>query len=253
MGWNWIQSNSSMSASGVAPVTYADNVQSGTTLIVPVAVYQSATTAVKDGAGNPFIKIASVPYNNSAVSGEVSLWALNTPAGDVGTTPTITPTFSGSIQYMSMLVQEVAGLAAGSTAAQLADGTPGTAYGSSTNTDIGPPSYASTAPDEYLVYVYGDIGDGITVTPSSPYMADPDNVNSSRDQDCCLAYANSAGGTESGTWTQSGGSGAKDWGLILVAFNLAAAAPVLSDITGARQLWAVTEARQLWAVTGARN
>lgn len=222
MAWSVLQSASHTQTSGsnTSAVTYGSNVSSGTKLIVYIAASfasnAAAPASVKDGAGNAMTLLANV--SGSAHLCNTSIWAMDTPSGDVGIAPTITATWSSGTPVSSFLVQEVSGLLAGNTTAMI-DGTAGTTTGTSTGS-IGPPVYASTAANEYLAYVYGDDGGPLTWTVPSGYTGDAHGVNSNSSDDIQVAYKNSTGGTESGQYSISGSSA--QWGLILVAFQLPA-------------------------------
>jgi hypothetical protein len=228
MAWSWLQSciSPDSGAAGSCTATFTtQNLSSGSTLIAFVAVPSSAgalgtCSSVKDGAGNSFVKIGENSQGAAGGGVDGSIWALNTPAGDAGTKPAITATASDSACTPAVLVQEVSGIATGNTAGQLADGSMGwlggTAAGSS-----GPPSYGSSASSEYLVYFYVDDGFGTANTPpGSPWTADPDNRSGSTNSDVSVAYKNSTGTTETGTWTTP--AAGTDWGLGMIAFLLGA-------------------------------
>jgi hypothetical protein len=232
MAWGFIQSNSSTNntsgASSLA-VTYLSNVSSGTKLICAVQASGGGSTAistssVKDGAGNSFTKILSAANGGNLVAGEMSFWAIDTPAGDVGTTPQITANFSTPEFGCSMLVQEVSGLAVGNTLAAMIDGTGATLTGSS-GASTGSPAYSSTAINEYLVALYGDDGQStITWTAPAGYNTDPKSINSSGAGDIGVAYKNSTGGSETGSWGRTNST--SQWSAGLVAFQLAASVVV---------------------------
>ena len=172
MAWNHLQSASTAatsSSSNSATVTFTTaNLSSGSKMIIAIGWASGSTqtvSTVKDGAGNSFTRMAGAP-NSGGPSG-CDLWQLDTPAGDVGTKPTITVQFSGSGQA-SLLVQEVSGLATGTTTAAVLDGTAGTKTGSG-GSSTGSPTYSSSLSSEYLVTVYGDDGGPETLgTPSPP-------------------------------------------------------------------------------------
>src|SRR5580704_16424705 len=129
MAWSVLQSASTAATgnSGTQSATFTTaNLSSGTKLIAAVACSANGLTvsSVKDGAGNSFTSLATVSFNNAASNGQLSLWAIDTPAGDAGTKPTITATLTASTTETSLLIQEVSGLLAGNTAAML-DGTAG--------------------------------------------------------------------------------------------------------------------------------
>jgi hypothetical protein len=226
VAWSWLQSASGVSGSAATTlaVTYATaNLSSGTKLIAAVAVNAGVavtTSTVKDGAGNSFTKLATQSFNNANPPGELTLWAIDTPAGDVGTKPTITATFSTSA-IASLLIQEVSGLATGSTLAAMIDGTPGTNFGSN-GASTGSPTYSSTAANEYLVSVYGDDGGPETWTKPAALTADTASVNSNASGDIAIAYGNSTSGAEAGSWSLTGSAAL--WSTVLCAFKIAAAA-----------------------------
>ena len=85
---------------------------------------------------------------------------LTVPGTFDGTKPVITAT--GTYADMALIIQEVTGLATGTTLAAMVDGTPAVIGGGTSTTTTGLPAYTSTAASEYLIAVYGDDGDGIT-------------------------------------------------------------------------------------------
>src|SRR4249920_961861 len=132
MAWSVLQSKSFTNAgSGNVAVTFTTaNLSAGTKIVAWVAVSasspQTVVSSVKDGALNTWTQLAVASDNTNDA---LYLFALDTPAGDVGTKPTITATI-GSNFGASILVQEVSGLAAGNTSAML-DGTAGVNHGTS--------------------------------------------------------------------------------------------------------------------------
>lgn len=242
MSWARLQSASgNNSGSTTVQAAFGSNVSSGSTLIAAVCGrnFGGNTSSVKDGAGNSFVAIANTVLDGNFGNEDLSLWALNTPAGDVGTKPAITATGGGSgFQNISVLIQEVSGIVSSATAAGFTDGSARTTSGSSTG-PAGPPAYASTSTNEYLVYVYGGSGNnGYTGTPSG-YTADTNGVTGSNNCAVEIAYRNSAGGTESGQYTD--GSGA--WGEILVALKLAPA-----QLVQPMEVWRTGTPTTQWAV-----
>jgi hypothetical protein len=223
VAWSVLQSNSAINAgSGNAAVTFTTaNLSAGTKIIVWVEVSastspQTAVTAVKDGALNAWTQLR-VASNNS--SGAIFLFALDTPAGDVGTKPTITATINANFGA-AILVQEVSGLLAGNTSAML-DGTPGIATGTTSPATTG--ALTTAAASEFLTAGYGDPGDSITVTTPGGWTADGKNVGPSTQQDLSVYYKNSTGAAESASLTLSG-TAVDGWNTILAAFKLAATA-----------------------------
>lgn len=217
MAWSVVQSVSHNDASGavtVAATFTTANLTSGTKLIAAVATDTGASptvSQVSDGTNN-FTKILEQAVGGSA--GTVSLWVLDTPSGDVGTKPTITAT-TNVTSASSILVQEVSGLVTGTTGS--VDGTAAGTSGSTTGS-IGPPTYATTASSEYLVYVYGDNGGPLTWTVPGGYTGDTNGINSSGNADIQIAWKNSTSGTETGQYSLSGT--ATGWGLIMAAFKI---------------------------------
>lgn len=228
MAWSRLQSkaNGAINASSVS-ATFTSNVSAGTKLIAWVIGDNNTSfsvSSVKDGAGNTFTSIASTGFSNSVLG---SCYAIDTPAGDVGTTPTITVTVSATVADVSVLIQEISGLAPGDAH----DGTPGTSTAVAA-ASVAQPAYTSSAANEYLATFFGDDGQGQTATVPSGYTADASNVTSSSADAICVGFKNSTGGAESGTWTFTGPIG--NDGFIVVAFKLAvssgqeALAPVVS-------------------------
>jgi hypothetical protein len=216
--WNRLQSKSAFAPSGssLASGVLPSNVASGTKIIVLVQADTTTTSTVKDAALNSWTKIASITGGNTA---ELSLWAFDTPAGDVGTAPTLTATFAGASTGCAILVQEVSGLLAGNTTAMV-DGTAGTENAVAGANTVSP-TYSSTASGEYLIACYGDDGNtgALTWTAPGTYTADANAINSNVDANVAISYKNSTGGSESGNYTQS--SNIDDKQQILVAFKLA--------------------------------
>lgn len=225
MGWARLQSAGANGAASSPAVTYGTNLSSTTLLVAVVTVYQDTTTAVKDAALNSFTKIQAEPLNGSTVTnGELSLWVLATPAGDVGAKPAITATCStANPAGWGMLIQEVSGLVA------TADGTAGVATG--TNGTVSP-SYTSGAASEYLVSVYGD-QQAVAGTPTlggSGWTTDTASQSSISNMACCLGYKNSTHAAETDGWTGSSGCGPQ--AAIMVAVQLAAFTPAKGLLIG---------------------
>jgi len=207
-GWSVVQSASNAAASGTPSVAFATkNLSSGTVLLAYVNIWHGSATAVSDGNGNSFTKL---PFSSAGSSTELTVWALATPAGDVGTKPTISVTSSAS-SYWAILIQEVSGIKTS------LDGTAGTAGGGTTAS----PSYSSTAINEYLVTVEAD-NQSATSTPTlnnpSGWTLDPANCGGNAFVTVNVAYKKSTGGAESDGWTGPG----SDTETAMVAFQLAA-------------------------------
>jgi len=236
MAWSVLQSAGG--ASDTAPsATYTGNVSSGTKLIAAVTCFDATTTAVKDGALNSFTKLASVLLNNSTAAGELSLWAIDTPAGDVGTKPVITPTLSAGT-VAGVVIQEVSGLLAGNTSAML-DGSAGTHFGSiASNGNVSCGTYSSAAANEYLVALYGDdeFSNNTAGTPTgtATYTLDSGSQQANGIENCSLAYGNSGNGSETATFAITGVTATSDVATILVAFQLAAGGAAPPPVQQAR-------------------
>lgn len=213
MGWSVVQSakkTATATAATTGAATFGTNLSFGTKIIMAVTVPFGTVTGVSDGTH------ALTLIGRKTATCDVSLWAMDTPAGDVGTQPTITATISGSTQS-SLVLQEVSGLLAGNTTA-MADGTLGSNSGTGNSGSTGSPSYTSTASNEYLVSAYGDDGGPLTWTKPSALTADTNSVNTNSYANSALAYGNSTNGTEAGSWALAGTSA--NWATLLVAFKL---------------------------------
>jgi hypothetical protein len=234
MGWSRVQSVASVTGFGSATATYTTNLTAGSKLIAVCGAQDSGftTTSVKDGAGNSFTKLAS--QGMGGTRGELSVWAIDTPSGDVGTKPVITMTASGGTNSV-VEIQEVTGLVVGNTTAML-DGTPGTSSGtlghsgSTTN-----PTYASTSAGEYLFTALG-VGGNVYGSPPVNLTGDPNNVldGSTGDVQVGIAYGNSTGGTESAVWVNPLSSTSDNYAEILLAFRPGSPslAVTAGDVTG---------------------
>ena len=122
MAWSVLQSAGQTITNLAA--TFTSNVSAGTKIIVALSTSApgASVTSVKDGASNSWTQIATVSEGSYCFG---ALYALDTPAGDVGTKPTITAVLSGGGSSSYLMVQEVSGLATGNTLAAMCDGTPG--------------------------------------------------------------------------------------------------------------------------------
>jgi len=218
MAWSVLQSASASTTS----VTFGSNLSSGTKLIAYCGsvTFQAipAPTAVKDGSNNAFTEVAVTTgtAGPSSFWPNLSVWVLDTPAGDVGTAPTITVTWSGSPANTAVLVQEVSGLAAGTGI----DGTAGLFGSGATSSSQSQPAYSSSASNEFLISA--GCWDGVNQSAAlSGYTLDANSIQPSGSEQLAVGYANSTGGAESGTWT--GVSNAGDVALIVLALPLPAA------------------------------
>ena len=230
MSWSVLQSAcSGPVAGGPASVasTYGSNLTSGSKLIaicgVNVGFASSAVpTAVKDANSNAFTQIAATPSTNlTTYNPSVSAWVLDTPSGDAGTKPAITATLPGGIDSAWILIHEVSGLAAGTTAS--VDGTPAAPNEQAAAASMPQPSYSSTAANELLYSLGAQAGWNATLAISG-YTLDSNSPQPGSSCQGQVAYANSTGGAESGTWTTSY-AGAEYTAFVVLAFKLAGAGP----------------------------
>lgn len=224
MAWSRLQSAHSAVGFGNATATFGSNLTAGSTMIA-VAITEGTgftTSGVADPSSNAFVKMAAQALGGTR--GEISLWALNTPAGDAGTAPGIKMTASGGTNSL-IFIQEVSGLATGATLAALMDGTPGGWSGSVNNNGTTTnPTYSSTAASEYLV----SAATGSTLSFSSGPAGMTQDANelaaSGGNFGVYFAYANSTNGAETAVWTRGAVGGADQAGTILGAFKLSSTA-----------------------------
>ena len=215
MGWSRLQSASNNTFGTSVAATFGTNVSAGSKIIAAVSgSWRLTPTSVKDGASNNLTLLgSSIPASNG---GSTWLYAMDTPAGDVGTKPVITATFSDS-DGQSIIVQEVSGLLAGNTSAML-DGSAAVIAGGTT-TSTGSPSYSSTAANEYLVCIYGNTDNAVTLVAGGGLTLDANNnTNFSY---ASIEYGNSTGGAETTGFT---GAGTAQWSILTAAFKLAVVA-----------------------------
>jgi hypothetical protein len=229
VAWSVKQSCGNTSGGGTTlAATFGIALTAGSKLIAYVSQDGNGTSgvvsSVKDGAGNSFNLMVDISGSADSFLEDVSVWELDTPAGDAGTTPTITVTVSVSAE-ITMIVEEVTGLQPGTTPAVVLD-LATTAAGTVNESNGAPstlpqPAYSSTVSSEFLVTVYGDNGNGNDITVPSGYTADTNNNGTGSNTNLCVGYKNSTGGAESGSWTITAGSGATGCCMVVVAFQLA--------------------------------
>ena len=223
MAWSVLQSvsGSNTGTNTSLTVTYTSNVSAGNKLIAFITISPGVLgtiTSVQDAALNSMTSCGAV---SGSTGGNVhtAIYAMDVPAGDVGTKPAIKVTYGVTADF-GMVLQEVSGLAVGNTTAAMLDGT-AAAVQETPSTSQAQPAYTSHAANEYLVSFLGDNGNSVTYALSG-YTLDAHNIQGSATTDAVVGYKNSTNAAESGTWTTSGtptGSG-----LIVVAFKLGAAA-----------------------------
>jgi hypothetical protein len=224
--WSVLQSAGKLGSGSSTAETYTSNVSAGTKLVAYFSAFGSSSftvTSVKDAAGNAMTQVG---FLYSATSGTgTGIFAMDTPAADVGAKPVITALISNG-SFGSIVIQEVSGLAVGNTLAAMIDGTAvTTAFAAGAS--HAQPAYSSTAANEWLVSYCGDQGGPQTMTQPTGYTLDAHAVNTNSSADCCPSYKNSTGGAESGTWTYSGSTIGSN--IMVVAFKLAAAAVAASS------------------------
>lgn len=211
MAWSVLQSNSATQATAATTfaVTYSNNLASGNILLAAVTVSGARTiSSVKDTAANSFTLIGTVNLNNSSTRGVLSLYAIATPSGDVGTKPTITATLSTSTDG-SIWIAEVSGIQI------TTDGSVGTGFGAA---GAASPTYSDTAANEFFLTIFGDDGGPETASVTGGWTVDSKSINGNSNANCVVAYGNSTGGTESNSWTSTGTT--TFCGALAVAFNL---------------------------------
>lgn len=217
MAWSHIQSatNGADGASSIAKAFTTANLTDGTKILAAVSAFAASTTSVHDGASNALVSMGAATVGNC----HLSLWAMDTPAGDVGIKPTITASAPGA-GAIGIVIQEIGGLLAGNTTAIL-DGTAAAATGTSSTPAT--PAYASAAAGEYLVSVYGDPETNTTTwtPPGSPWATDP-GQNGTFITSVGISYKDSTGGTESDGYTINN---SESWAILMVAFQLASTNP----------------------------
>ena len=116
MAWGWVQSAGGANGNAgtsTLTVTFATaNVTSGNKIIAAIS-YTTITrtiTSVQDAALNSLTQVGFL--SSSANSIVTALYAMDVPAGDVGTKPAIKLTLSAGSES-SMVIQEISGLATG--------------------------------------------------------------------------------------------------------------------------------------------
>lgn len=222
VSWKVLQSASSNGASlSGLTATFPNGMTSGSKMLAFIMKDGAGVniTSVTDSSSNNFHSILAYTFVNPIAT--LNIYVLDTPAGDVGTAETITIGTTGGTANLSMLIQEVTGLATGSTATACLDGTAGEQI--STTSPTGTPSYTSSAVGEYLVAFLGDFGNSPADTytfSGLPWALDSHSINSSTVANNLVEYKPSTGGTESNGWTFTGGS-APAAGQVVVAFKLA--------------------------------
>ena len=245
--WKVLQSISVLGYGGQT-ATLSNNLSAGTKLIV--AYYANTAgylTGISDGNGHAFTRLAVIVGGGGAGPSETSLWELDTPSADVGTKPTITATMSAGTNS-NMIVQEVAGLAPGTTASL--DGSAGTisdsfTYYNGSIQSFTSPTYSSTAAGEYLVSIQGFDYGAVIEAPATGTL-DPSSTLSGT-EGVALAYKASTGGAENFPFQYTVLPGSETGGQIVVAFkvnpivyNAAGSTAVVGSAGGSTNSFALT-------------
>jgi hypothetical protein len=244
MAWSVLQSNLGALDPGVISQTYLNNVVSGSKLIAYITCgggNNPEVTAIKDGALNAMTKLVSVFNNADQASGELSIWAMDTPSGDVGTKPTLTATATGGNQSYSLVIQEVSGLLAGNTTAMLDGGAFVTKTGTiAANGSLTANPYSSTVANEFLVFVGADSEASIITwgvpTGSTTYTRDAHAGNASNIFNCVPCYGNSTNGAETASSALTGVTATSAYATAMGAFKLPGSAPVTQSPLGKQDL-----------------
>jgi hypothetical protein len=234
--WSVLQSAGNNASSGTTiTLSFPGNCTAGTKLICLTCNGGSGTIACHDSHANNLTSLATVNLNNTAGSGTLTLFALDTPAADAGTAAAITVTRTSG-NFVALIIQEVSGLLTGNTSAML-DGTAATSFGSRSSGSQACGSYSSTASGEYLFAGYGDnenasmtIG---TPTGSTTYTRESHSQQANANFASVAGYGSSTGGAETASFTVSGSSASPN-GTIFVAFKLAPVAGGPPQLTAPR-------------------
>ncbi len=234
MAWSHLQGTGAHSgAAATIAATYGSNLTSGSKLIAWIALNASSgtvsVTSVDDGNGNGFSKLGTKSLGTKM---SLDCWALDTPAGDVGTKPTITAHCSGtsSAAGLSIAIEEVSGLMTGTTTAVLDGGAVAFLTSASGAASQPVPTYSTTASNEYLTQSYSD--DGESVSPTLAGYTGTDGPAANADADLAVVWKNSTGGSETGSWSVAFGGHPIILGA--VAFKLPGASPLLPPSVRAR-------------------
>lgn len=213
--WAVLQSANGYNSGTFVTATFSGNVGANNKIIAAVSSsWSDVPVTVQDAAVNGLLFCGS---SITPSGGSVWLYSMDVPPGDVGTAVAITATWS-STNYQSIVIQEVSGLATGTTQAQVLDYNFGALHGTTANT--GSPAYDSTQPGEYLVCIYGDYntGSALTLTKADgTWTLDPKSVPATG-YECALEYKDSSGGSETGGFH---GASTQSWAVLMVAFQVA--------------------------------
>jgi hypothetical protein len=225
-----LQSNSTAATSSagtsVSTAFVTSNILAGSTIFAAFAAAASTssnpTSPSATCGGTSMILLASVTASSgSGATVLVAAFALNIPAAQVGTMPTVQGGWTNSATT-SQLIQEIPGIVVSTTAAGFIDG--GSAATKAQNsTGVQPATcnaYSTAYVGEDLIAIYGDDGGPATLgTLSTGYSVDPKNVSANSHADIGVGYKSSTGASETMSWALSGTEPA--WGTILFAFKSA--------------------------------
>jgi hypothetical protein len=230
MAWSYLQgaASTTLGSGNTTTVTFANNVVSGSKIIVFASSDStSGTPSAPTSGGFTWTAVGAVSSGtpNGALSQQ--MFFLDTPASLVGTKPSIAVVFNASTSPGVSII-EVAGLLPGNTTACL-DGVQATKLLAGASSEA-QPAYTSTAAGEFLAVGYGDNGGPAIWTVPAGYNADNNGgtgivgagANDSSTTNNVIAYKSTTGGAE-GTpnWTFTGSPTSMGSGFIIVAFKLA--------------------------------
>lgn len=220
MAWSVVQATSTASSGttvNTASATYASALTTGNKAVAVIGWNTFTTAATFSSvtcAGTAMTQCAMLADTTNQIG--LALYALDVPSA---TAATVTSTFSSGQTYeTSIWIAEVSGLATGNTTAAMLDGTAAIA-GHAAAGSTAQSSYTSSAASEFLVACGSDNGGPQTVTAPSGYTLDTHSVTNNASADAFIAYKNSTGGAESGTWTFGGTTTGTALGV--VAFKVA--------------------------------
>jgi hypothetical protein len=254
VAWSVLQSAATAatgsSGTSVSTSFATANLTAGSTIIAAFSAASSSTTPTTPTAtcGGVSMVLLAQGTSTGGVGSQTltALFALNTPAGQVGTQPTVQGQWTHGA-FTSMVIEEVSGLITSTTQAGFTDGTPAVKVNTSGTNPATSASYSSTASNEFLIFVYGDDGGPATLGAlSTGYSTDTNNVSANSHSDLGIGYKNSGNGSESASWALSGSLAGQV--TILTGIQLAPAAPGSSMLPqpGGRAYRRRYRRRQAW-------
>jgi hypothetical protein len=183
MATAFVQSNTATSTSSNTTLAVAlTGCTAGSLIVLYIAAYGSTVeiTSALDDLSNAFT--ADVAILNASSGGIGSFYVCSLPNVTAGNR-TFTVTWSGNVQYKSLIVHEVSGVA---TTSPLT-GTPSAAAGNSANLNSGP---TTPAVDGAYIFGVGSTGGGAVPTAAEPFTTRASESNlGSRSEDYIQATA----------------------------------------------------------------